>query len=157
MKKKINAKKLIGAIALPLLTGAVSAWISRDGMAAFDMVKQPPLSPPKIVFPIAWTLLYTLMGIASYLVSEHDGEEADSALTFYALQLGANFLWSIVFFKFSAYLFAFVWLLLLWAMVFVTYRKFKKISATAGNLLIPYILWLTFAAYLNFGVFLLNR
>ncbi|MBQ9519478.1 MAG: tryptophan-rich sensory protein [Firmicutes bacterium] len=157
MKKKINFKKLVGAIALPIAVGAVSAWISRAGMQAFDMVKQPPLSPPKAVFPVVWTILYILMGIASYIVAEKGGKDEDNALTFYALQLGANFLWSIIFFKFGAYLFAFVWLLLLWALVYVTLEKFKKISATAGNLLVPYILWLTFAAYLNLGVYLLNR
>lgn len=157
MKKAVNYKKLAANIALPLLVGAVSAWISRDGMQAFKNVPQPPLSPPSALFPIVWTVLYILMGTASYIVSRSDSCETDNALTLYAVQLGFNFFWSMFFFKFGMYLFAFFWLAALWVFIWLTARAFGRINKTARNLLIPYLVWVAFAGYLNLGVYFLNR
>ena len=157
MKKSINYKKLAVNIALPLLVGAVSAWISRDGMKAFETMVQPPLSPPSALFPVVWTILYILMGIASYIVAQSGSDDADNALTLYAVQLGLNFFWSLFFFKFGMYLFAFFWLAVLWLFIFLTARSFGRINKTARNLLIPYLVWVGFAGYLNLGVYLLNN
>ena len=159
MLKKIRWKELIIAVALPLAVGALSAWLTRDAMKDFENVAQPPLSPPMWVFPVAWTLLYVLMGIASYLVYTSGASEARirRALSVYGMQLAVNFFWSTIFFTLRMYLAAFVWLVLLWVLVAVCIVFFRHISKTASRLLLPYLAWLTFAGYLNIGVWLLNR
>ena len=156
---KINYKKLIISILIPLLVGGVSAFLTRNSMATFESVAKPPLSPPGWLFPVVWTILYILMGIASYLVSISKGPKtlSDSALAIYALQLVFNFFWSIIFFNMEAYLFAFVWLIALWLLILWTTVSFYKINKTAGLLMIPYLIWVAFAGYLNFGIYLLNR
>ena len=154
---KIQWAKLLKAIALPLAVGASSALITMDAMKSFDSLNKPPLSPPAWLFPIAWSILYVLMGIASYLVSASDKEaRAKTALTVYGIQLFFNFFWSIIFFSFEAYLLAFIWLVLLWILIIVTAYLFYGINKTAGHLMIPYILWITFAGYLNFAIYLSN-
>lgn len=155
---KIRWKTLISAVIIPLLTGTISALISKDGMKNFENINQPPYSPPQWLFPVAWTILYVLMGIASYIVftSNCDIEHKRNALIFYGIQLFFNFLWSPVFFGAKLYLFAFIWLLVMWVLIILTMQKFFKIDKTAGLLMLPYLLWVTFAAYLNFGVFMLN-
>lgn len=153
----MNWKKLAVNLAVPLAVGGLATLIS-GGMADFKMLNQPPLSPPGWVFPVVWTILYLLMGWAAYRVQSAGAEKAAvrSAMTAYYGQLALNFLWPILFFKMDAYLLAFVVLLALWAMVCVTMWKFYKIDETAGDLLIPYLLWITFAGYLNLGVYFLN-
>ena len=153
---KIKWKKLLICIAIPLLVGTVAALLTRESMKIFESVNKPRFSPPGWLFPVAWTVLYTLMGIASYLVSESDNPKKKNALVFYAVQLGFNFFWTLIFFNLSAYLFAFVWLLMLWVLILVTMLKFYKIKERAGDLILPYILWATFAAYLNYGIYILN-
>ena len=156
MKMKIGT--LVTSIALPLLVGGLSALLSGGGMQAFSEVQKPPLSPPGWLFPVVWTILYTLIGIASYLVktSGVDKDEIFRAQTVYGYQLVVNFFWSIFFFRFEWYLFSFFWLLLLWILIFVTIRKFYQISKSAAYLLIPYLVWVTFAGYLNLGIWYLN-
>ena len=154
---KIEWRKLLKSIAIPLLVGGLSALLSGGGMEMFDAVEKPPLSPPAWLFPVVWTILYTLMGIASYLVAlSGKTYRAKTALAFYGIQLFFNFLWSIIFFRFEAYWFAFVWLALLWALILITTVLFYRISKPAGYFMIPYILWVTFAGYLNFAIALLN-
>lgn len=156
---KINKPLLILCIAIPLLVGVVSALLSGGGMEVFASVNKPPLAPPAWLFPVAWTILYTLMGISSYLVltSEASTEAIQEAMNIYSLQLLVNFLWPTFFFNFKWYLFAFFWLVLLWLLVLLMIWKFKDISKLAALLNIPYLLWLTFAGYLNFSIWLLNR
>ena len=157
MKK--NSVSLILYIALPLAVGALAYWFSGGGTELFAELSKPPLSPPTWLFPVVWTILYGLMGIASWLVMGAEATEAEKskALRVYLLQLAVNFFWPILFFRFELYLPAFLWLLLLWILIFVTGSQFSKISDTAGKLMIPYLLWVTFAGYLNLGVWLLNR
>lgn len=152
---KTQHKKLTATIAVPLLTGAVSAYLNRTAILNFGSVNQPPLSPPSWLFPVVWTILYVLMGIASYLtvISE---KNSGKAITVYALQLFFNFLWTFVFFGLRLYFTAFVLLAVLWVLITVTLVTFYKIRKAAGILLLPYLLWVTFAGYLNFAVFLLN-
>lgn len=156
---KINVKKLVVCIAIPLAVGAVSALLTRGAMSEFGRLNQPPLSPPAWLFPVVWTILYTLMGISSYLVSEANvaGNEKESALATYFYQLVVNFLWPIFFFNFGWYLFSFFWLLLLWGMVWRMIQQFKPINKVAAWINAPYIVWLTVAAYLNFGIWWLNK
>ena len=159
MKPKIKWKPLLLALALPLAVGGFSAFLTRDGMRAFAFLKQPPLSPPAWLFPVVWTLLYLMMGLASYLVwvSGVSDQRRERALTVYGLSLAANFLWPILFFTMQAWLAAFLLLLLLWALVGILALLFGAIAPRAGKLLLPYLAWLTLAAYLNLGVWLLNR
>ena len=159
MKQHIKWKPLLIALALPLAVGGFSAFLTRDGMKAFASLRQPPLSPPSWLFPVIWTLLYLMMGYASYLiwVSGVSENRRERALTVYGLSLAANFLWPILFFTMQAWLPAFLLLLVLWILVGASMLLFGAIDPKAGKLLIPYLLWLTFAAYLNLAVWLLNR
>ena len=154
-----NPKLLLVCIAIPLLVGGLSAFLTMDGMADFAAIEKPPLSPPGILFPIVWTVLYVLMGVASYLVLTSDArqDDIDHAITLYAIQLVLNFFWSIIFFRLEWYLVAFIWLVLLSIAILYTLLLFRKISKTAGWLLVPYLLWVTFAGYLNLSIYLLNR
>lgn len=154
---KFQWKKLIICLAIPLAVGGLAALFS-GGMDSYQVLNQPPLSPPGWIFPIVWTILYLLMGYASYrvLTSGADRMEIKKALTFYGIQLALNFLWPILFFGFGWYWAAFVLLLALWACIYMTMYLFGQIDDTAENLLIPYLLWVTFAGYLNLGVALLN-
>lgn len=152
-------KLLIVSIFIPLAVGILSSILSGGGMADFQVLKRPPLSPPGWLFPVVWTVLYVLMGIASWLIiiSKANEEDRYRALFFYGLQLAVNFFWSIFFFRFDWYLFSFFWLILLWLLIVQTWRLFREISVPAGRLLVPYLLWVTFAGYLNLFIFLLNR
>ena len=152
-------KTLIICIAIPLAVGGLSAFLTRGSMATFSQLNKPPLSPPGILFPIVWTILYTLMGIASYLVitSGKPSTQINEALLIYALQLGINFFWSIFFFNLEWYLFSFFWLVLLWIFIFRTIQLFLPISQIAAYLMLPYLAWVTFAGYLNLGIWWLNR
>ena len=163
MNKKINVIKLIVAIAIPLAVGMLSSFITKDAMMSFNAMKKPPLAPPGILFPIAWTILYILMGISSYIIYAYDAQNDTSSLnlknkclSLYAIQLIFNFFWSIIFFKFKLYIFAFAWLVILWILVFKLMKVSKKISKVASYLLIPYLIWMAFAAYLNIGIIILN-
>lgn len=157
MRMKIKKKPFIIAILLPLAVGGLSALLA-GGMSDFETVNKPPLSPPGWLFPVVWTILYIAMGLASYLVyvSTAPAFKKNSALLCYGMQLFFNFMWSIIFFRWKLYLFAFIWLLILLALIICTAVKFYKISSIAGYLLIPYILWVSFAAYLNLGIYILN-
>ena len=157
--KPINLKRLIIAIAIPEIVGFLSSFVTGGMGSAYNDCVKPPLSPPGIVFPIVWTVLYALMGIASYLIYEEPrskDKEKQEALFFYALQLAVNFIWPIIFFRFEAYWVAVIVILILLALVIITAIKFRELNKTAFWLLVPYIIWLIFATYLNIGVAVLN-
>ena len=155
LKKK--TKTLLTALAVPLGVGAVSGFLTQGSMDTFEKLKQPPLTPPGWVFPVVWTGLFVLMGTASYLVAiSPKTEKRKRALILYGVQLAVNFLWPVFFFNAGWYLFAFAWLLLLWYLVYLCMKAFSEISQNAGYLMIPYLLWVTFAGYLNFQIYLLN-
>lgn len=154
----IKLKSLITSIAISLGVGATSAIITKDSMDIYKNINKPELSPPPIIFPIVWTILFLFMGISAYLIYISKSENnKQSALITYALQLIINFIWPILFFNNQLYLFAFIWLIILWFVVLRMITLFYKISKIAGALQIPYICWLTFAGYLNIMVYLLNR
>ena len=138
--------------------GGLSGWLTRDGMELYRVaIEKPPLSPPGIVFPIVWTILFALMGIGAARVHLSPASAARTkALGIYLVQLGFNFLWSIIFFNFQRFGFALSWLLVLWLMILWMIQAFRRIDPPAGWLQRPYLLWVTFAAYLNFGVWRLN-
>ena len=155
---KIDKKRLIICLATPLVVGGAAGLLTMNSMEAFEALNQPPLSPPGWLFPVVWTVLYVLMGIASYLVSVSDAsqEEQARALWTYGIQLAFNFLWPIAFFNLKWYLFAFLWLVILWILILITALRFGRIRKPAGYLLVPYLLWVAFAGYLNLGIYLLN-
>ena len=152
---KIQWKNLITCLAIPLAVGSLSALLTRNSMETFNSITKPDLAPPGWLFPVVWTILYILMGIASYLMLT-SRKPNDKALTTYGIQLVFNFFWSIIFFNLQLYLFAFIWLVLLWLLILKTTLLFYQISKPAGYLMIPYLLWVTFAGYLNFAIYLLN-
>ena len=145
-------------IVLTETVGALSGWLSRTGMEIFaETAIQPPLSPPAILFPIVWTVLYALMGISAARIWLSEESPARSkGLNLFVAQLIVNFSWSLIFFNLQAYGFALVWLILLWILVAWMILTFAKTDKLAAWLQVPYLLWLTFAAYLNAAVWVLN-
>ena len=154
----IHLRKLVVCIALPLIVGWISSLITQGSMEVFETINKPYLSPPGWVFPVVWTILYILMGIASYIVltSGQSQYKIKMALAVYLIQLAFNFVWPIIFFNAQKYLLAFVWLIVLWVLILITTDLFGNISKTAGKLMIPYLLWVTFAGYLNYSIYMLN-
>ena len=154
-RKKIEV--LIISVLIPLLVGSVSSLLSGNMRNMYKTIKQPPLSPPAIVFPIVWTILYILMGVASYFIFNSISEHRTKALKIYKISLIFNFFWSIIFFGIAYYLLAFVWLIVLIYIIINMMIVFYRIKPLAAYLLIPYLVWCLFAAYLNFGVYILNK
>ena len=157
-KKHAKLWAVAVSILIPLAVGGLSALLARDGMRLFALMRKPPLAPPAWVFPAAWTALYIMMGVASYLVYASGASRVrrERALTFYALQLGMNFFWSIIFFSLEMYLTAFIWLVGMWMLILICTVLFWHIDRRAGRLMLPYLAWVAFAGYLNMGIFLLN-
>lgn len=145
----------IKSILLPVLIGALVGLITSSSMD-YNMLQKPPFAPPGAVFPIVWTILYVLMGI-SYGILKTNNQTDEETDWIYYIQLAINALWSIIFFTFKWRLFAFVWIILLAVAVISMIRKFYRKNSIAGLLQIPYILWVAFAAYLNFGFYILNK
>ena len=146
-------------ILLSVGIGALSGFLSREGAGTFsETVVQPPLSPPAWLFPVVWSILYVLMGISATRISlAPDSPQKKQGLNLFIIQLVLNFFWSLIFFNLQAYGLAFLWLVALWITVFLMILSFRKADPVAALLQIPYLIWLTFAAYLSFGVWYLNR
>lgn len=145
------------------MVGGLSSYLTKDMMFHFEKIIKPPLSPPGFLFPIVWSILYILMGIALYLIITFDAKGISAlnvtrnvCIVFFILQLIMNFFWSIIFFKYKMYFFAFYWLLVLLAIVIALTIFSFKINKIASISFIPYILWMMFASYLNIGIALLN-
>ena len=138
--------------------GALAGLLTREGTKLYgDAILKPPLSPPALVFPIVWVILYALMGIGAarvYLTPASDIRAR--GLRLFLIQLAFNFFWSIIFFSFQAFGLAFIWLAILWALILMMTFSFGKADRLAALLQIPYLIWVLFAGYLNFGVWLLN-
>lgn len=156
--KKGNWKIYLLWIVLTEAVGGLSALLTRKGMELYnETVIKPVLSPPMILFPIVWVILYALMGIA-VARTQLKGKSTlqEKCLLIYIIQLAFNFCWSIFFFNLQAFGFAFLWLMVLWGLIIWMVLAFKKVDKAAAWLIIPYLLWVTFAAYLNAGTYLLN-
>ena len=150
--EKIKPFAISTAIALGV--GGLSALMTKGNMNIYDELNKPPM----MLFPIVWGILFVLMGIGAALVYTRGTDrvqEMRSALWVYGIQLIVNFFWSIIFFNLRTFLFAFIWLLLLWILIVAMIVKFKRISPPA-YLQIPYLLWVTFAGYLTLMIYLLN-
>lgn len=152
MSKKV--KTYLTFILIPLVVGGLSAFFTRNSMDIFDTVQKPPLAPPAIVFPIVWSILYVLMGIGAARVYLKNPQS--DAIPVFGINLFFNFFWSIIFFNMRAFCFAFIWLLILLAVVIVMTVKFYRVDKLAGLLQIPYCIWLLLAGYLNLFICLTN-
>lgn len=158
MKRKI--KTHAPSIGIALGTGLLSASFTSTRMGIYDQIITPKIAPPAWLFPVVWSILFVLMGISAAMIypdkTASKGQKS-SALFTYALSLIVNFFWSIIFFNMRAFLFAFIWLLLLLYLIIRTITKYYKINKTAAYLQTPYALWVTFAGYLTFSIWILNR
>ncbi len=151
--KKSKTLFLISLL-FPTMVGVISALLTRNDMQLYQALEKPALSPPAIVFPIAWTILYLMMGAATYLAitSNTSSQRRMQAIVWYLLQLTMNFLWSIFFFHLKWYLFAFVWLIGMFVSIIICTILYFRLDTRAGWLMVPYNLWMTFAAYLNLSI-----
>ena len=147
---------LIISIGGTLAVGGRAAWLTRDSYGIYSMLEKPALSPPAVLFPIVWGILYVLMGISVYLIYRSDCKNKDSLIELYIIQLAVNFVWPLIFFNWQMFFASFIWLVLLWFLIILMTVLFFRCSRTAAYLLIPYLLWVTFAGYLNYSVYLLN-
>lgn len=138
----------------PILTGAAAAFLIKDDLYIYESLIKPPAAPPGAVFPVVWTALYILMGVSSYLV--YETEKYEEGLFFYSLQLLVNFLWPVLFFKLREFVSAFACIVVLFILVVEMTKIFFEGSKLAAILQYPYIFWLMYAAYLNFGVIICN-
>lgn len=146
-------------MALTLAVGALSAFLTMGNMDIYKTINVPSFAPPGFLFPIVWTILYTLMGIsvANIIVTGKENSlHIVPAVRTYILQLAVNFFWSIIFFNMQNFLFSFIWLILLWVLIIDMIVKFYSISKLSAYINIPYLLWVTFAGILNFMIFILN-
>ena len=151
-----NVKLYLKNIALPLGIGIVIGLLTMGGMEDFKLLSKPLLNPPSIVFPIVWTILYILMGI-SYTLLLTSGTNTKETKMAYFLQLFFNALWPILFFTLKWRLIALIWLIVLDILVLNMVIKFIKHNKLSGIIQIPYLLWVLFATYLNWAIYLLNR
>lgn len=153
---KINYKKLILIILITFIVGGFFSFFIPNSSGFYTSLEKPPLSPPGIVFPIAWSILYILMGVSLYIVSDYEYRKEENYLI-YVIQLAVNSLWTLLFFGFNLQLLSFLWILLLIVLVTTMIISFYQTNKLAALLNIPYLLWLMFAAYLNLGIYILNR
>jgi len=164
-KEKMTFGKVICAIlmiAAPLIGGSIISFFTISAQELFSKFEQPPLAPPAWLFPVAWTILYILMGIASYLMYRAKARnkvekrlKVAEMVVFY-VQLVFNFVWTLIFFNLDAKYFAFGWLVVMWLMIIALVAMAFKNSKPAAWMLVPYLLWCTFAAYLNLSIAILN-
>lgn len=156
MAKKINWKALIVSLVISLGAGALAAFLTRGNQDIYEAINRPPLAPPGFLFPSVWTILYTLMGISAYLVFMSTSNKKKDALFMYIIQLLLNVMWSLIFFNMREFLLAFLWIVVLWIAIYTMIRLFLEVDKVAGWLQIPYLVWVSFATYLNLAIYYLN-
>ena len=155
----MKAKTYVISILVTLAVGGLAALLTNGNMMIYDEFVKPPLAPPAFLFPVVWSVLYVLMGIGAARILIYGnglGKKTADALKVYIIQLAVNFFWSIIFFNIQAFLVAFIWLIFLWILIFVMLRRFAVIDKVAAIINVPYLLWVTFAGYLNIMIVLLN-
>ncbi|MCD7946774.1 MAG: tryptophan-rich sensory protein [Oscillospiraceae bacterium] len=156
----MRRKKILSYIiwlVISLAAGGLSSIAAARGMPTYQLLQKPFLTPPAILFPIVWFILYVLMGIGAGRIWNSRDCRRSSALVFFVVQLAVNALWTLFFFGLQLHLLSFLWLVALWILIAVMIRSFSRIDRIAGRLQIPYLLWTAFAGYLNCAFWLLNR
>ena len=157
--KKSNIFKLIASLIIPFIAAGIgSLFTSQTVSTWYETLQRPVFSPPNWIFSPVWTILFLMMGLSLYLVWKKGikTKKAKTAITFFGIQLGLNALWSILFFGLQSPSLAFMEIIVLWFAILGTIVSFYKISRKAAYLLIPYILWVSFAIILNFAIVILN-
>ena len=153
--------KILVMVVTCLVVGYLSSNVTQTSVNTwYPTLNKPSFTPPNWAFPVAWTTLYIFMGIAAGLVWSRIEYEADvvrKSLTYFAIQLALNALWSYLFFGLKNPLLALIEIVLLWLMIYETYAQFKKVSKIAGYLFIPYLIWVTYASALNASIWWLNK
>lgn len=149
-------KYIILNIAISLGIGGLSAFFTMNSMDIYQNINRPKLAPPGYIFPIVWTILYVLMGISSYLIHRSNHKNKETALIIYYFQLLINFSWPIFFFNYQNFLLALAILFILNILVIILIKVIYSINHLASYLLIPYLIWILFALYLNFWIFIHN-
>ena len=158
MLKKQEVKLYLGTVVLIELLGALGAFVIRDGIAEYGMEIQPVISPPAVLFPIVWTILYALMGIGlARIFSSEESMAKTIGLNLFWIQLFFNLMWGVFFFNLQAYGFAFVWLLIMLLLIFMMILVWRLIDSVAALLQVPYFLWVIFAAVLNASVWWMKK
>lgn len=159
---KVKGKKSVLVLIISLIIteglGLLSAFLGMSTQSDYKYFNKPIFSPPGWVFPIVWTMLFFLMALAAYRIWLYgkQGENVKKGLILYCVQLILNFLWPIIFFKFRLYGVAFFELLLLCVFILLTIFEFNKHDKIAVYLMVPYILWVSFAGVLNYSIWMLN-
>ena len=154
---KSKIKTYSFSVLLTLAVGALSALLTSGGMERYKLIEKPPLTPPDILFPVVWTILYVLMGVGMARVfMKSEGKTKSRNVIIYSLQLYFNFMWSVLFFVFQAYGFSFIWLIALWVLIILMIYSFYQTDKLAAVLQLSYFIWVTFAGYLNFVIYLMN-
>ncbi|MBZ9625916.1 tryptophan-rich sensory protein [Clostridium sp. FP2] len=159
---KVNGEKNIIALIISVLlaegVGFLSGFLSMTASKDYKNFNKPSFSPPGWVFPVVWTILFFLMAVAAYRIwmKGKSGEDVTKALVLYVVQLFLNFLWSIIFFRFRLYAIAFLELLLLLVFILLTTFEFYRIDKPSAYLMVPYIVWVSFAGVLNYAIWMLN-
>ncbi len=154
--KKEDFFKLAVSVTLPLLAGFIGSYFTTPNIAGwYTELNKPAFNPPNWVFAPAWTTLYILMGVSLFLVWKSTKEKI-SAIVVFGIQFLLNITWSILFFGMQSPELALVNIVLLWIAIIFTIILFGKISKVAAYLLLPYILWVSFAGYLNYTIWILN-
>lgn len=159
VKDEKSIWRLIASILITIGIGALSGFLGMAGNEQYLELKRPSFSPPGYIFPVVWTILYFLMALAFYRIWMHgkQGTNIKKGAALYFIQLFLNFLWSIIFFRFNLYGIAFIELLILLAFILLTTFEFYKIDKIAAYLMIPYIIWVSFAGILNGAIWLMNK
>ena len=161
MQKNTGKKKWTKYLAFILLTeavGALAGILTKGSMPAYEQLLRPALTPPSVVFPIVWAVLFALLGIGTARVwLAPPSKYRRAALAVFWVQLIFNFLWSLVFFNLQAFGFAFFWLVVLWLLILLMIVLYARVDKAAAWLQVPYLLWVAFAGYLNLMIWLLNR
>ncbi|WP_291650362.1 TspO/MBR family protein [Clostridium sp.] len=150
---------LIINILIPVGAGFIVGYLNQNSIATYETLNKPFFNPPAIIFPIIWTILYILMGIAAYRIymRNKQGTDDKGAYFFYLVQLIFNLMWSFIFFTFRLYAISFFWIIILFVLVMITFIKFIRVDKVSAFLLTPYMLWLIFAGVLNYFIWLLNE
>lgn len=153
----IKLKPLLLSILIPVGLGFLVGLLTKDSMNVYSSLVKPDLAPPGVLFAIVWTILYILMGISSYLVYTSDSPYKNDALRAYIVQLVVNLIWPIIFFIAENYFISLIWIILLLVLIIIMIKAFLKVDKFAAYLQIPYLLWVVFATYLNYSIFILNK
>lgn len=156
---KFSFKLLLIHLSIPVVGGFVISKINSNIPEIYEQLNKPIFVPPGVTFPIVWSILYLLMGLASYRIYMlyKQGKETYGGYFYYWLQLLSNYLWIFLFFSFRLYGISFIWLIILFIMIFITFIKFIKADRLSGILIALYMVWVIFAGILNLFIWILNE